>query len=260
MAQLGTPLTATATAALVEAFVSLQGEGPYVGAPTLFVRTAKCPLRCSYCDTVESYVARERFAARGAAGNELAVFDNPCGARELFGAYAQEIERSRPEFVALTGGEPTLWPDFAREVFELAHAHGLRTLLETAADDAQRVEQCLAGCDVFSMDYKLPSTIDGRELQSQHLASLRAARRHGCELIVKVVLTPRISGIEFEAMLRALEPEREGVALVLQPVTPCLHEAEAPRLATTLAFAEHARARGFDVRVIPQVHKQLGID
>jgi organic radical activating enzyme len=32
-------------------FFTLQGEGPYAGMPALFIRLAKCNLKCNFCDT-----------------------------------------------------------------------------------------------------------------------------------------------------------------------------------------------------------------
>ena len=38
-----------------EIFYSIQGEGNWTGFPNIFIRTAGCNLRCSYCDTKYAY-------------------------------------------------------------------------------------------------------------------------------------------------------------------------------------------------------------
>ena len=37
--------------AVVEIFLTLQGEGPYVGRPAIFIRLGGCNLQCKFCDT-----------------------------------------------------------------------------------------------------------------------------------------------------------------------------------------------------------------
>ena len=34
-----------------EIFKSIQGEGPNFGKPAIFLRTAQCNLKCTWCDT-----------------------------------------------------------------------------------------------------------------------------------------------------------------------------------------------------------------
>lgn len=67
-----------------EVFVSLQGEGPYAGIPTTFVRLAGCNLRCSWCDTKYSW----------GEGKEVPTL-------EL-------IAKIKTEHLCVTGGEPLI--------------------------------------------------------------------------------------------------------------------------------------------------------
>ena len=41
----------TDKAQIKEIFVSIQGEGPYIGYKQLFIRFCGCNLSCNYCDT-----------------------------------------------------------------------------------------------------------------------------------------------------------------------------------------------------------------
>src|SRR5579871_6404800 len=45
---------------LTETFASIQGEGLRAGTPTAFLRLARCPLRCAWCDSAYTFHGGER--------------------------------------------------------------------------------------------------------------------------------------------------------------------------------------------------------
>jgi len=68
-----------------EIFFSIQGESLLAGKPTLFIRTATCNLRCTYCDTKYAYWK-----------GEVKTVD----------AILEQVKTHTPEYVCVTGGEP----------------------------------------------------------------------------------------------------------------------------------------------------------
>jgi organic radical activating enzyme len=94
-----------------EVFYTLQGEGPFTGHPSVFVRTAGCNLRCFWCDTeFESSTWRPTLAQ-----------------------LLERIEARRPahcDLVVLTGGEP-LRQNVGPLVRTLM-SRGLRVQIETS--------------------------------------------------------------------------------------------------------------------------------
>ena len=245
----------------------MQGEGPQVGLPTLFVRTAGCPLRCSYCDTVDSYRASKEFGVRSLDGAMRAVLSNPCSVESLLNVLFEPMavnpslpSTTRVPWLSLTGGEPTLWPDFGREVFLAAQRHGMRTQLESAGQDVELLRALLPVCDFYSMDWKLPSTLSPREDHSvAHLSCLDAALEEGVRSSVKVVLVPDQALEEWRDCLLRLRVFGRRIRLVLQPVTASLHVKEGCRPEFLRARLGEAMDAGFDVQLLPQIHPYLGL-
>ncbi|HSC88326.1 MAG TPA: 7-carboxy-7-deazaguanine synthase QueE [Polyangiaceae bacterium] len=80
---------------LSERFVSLQGEGVSMGAPSAFVRLGRCNLACGFCDTPYTWDF-ERY-----------VFDDEISAIEADELCAWLLENS-PGRIIWTGGEPLI--------------------------------------------------------------------------------------------------------------------------------------------------------
>jgi 7-carboxy-7-deazaguanine synthase len=120
---------------VIEVFHSLQGEGLRTGVRTSFVRTARCNLRCRWCDTPYSF----------GPGIERSV-------PSLLG----EIQSHRTRDVCLTGGEPLLQSESVTLVRALARL-GYTTVIETGG--SLEVEPYLGiPRTMLSVDVKCPSS------------------------------------------------------------------------------------------------------
>lgn len=95
-----------------EIFYTIQGEGPDAGTPAVFLRLAKCNLRCYFCDT--EFEKGDPMTARMA-------FDR---IRELSGKLSQ------CSLVVITGGEPLL--QNIVPLVELVTKAAMRVSVETA--------------------------------------------------------------------------------------------------------------------------------
>jgi len=76
---------------------TIQGEGPLIGQPTIFVRTAGCDYRCSWCDTLYAVLPEYR---------DEWTFMKPV---EIL-AQVDALADNRPVLVSISGGNPALQP------------------------------------------------------------------------------------------------------------------------------------------------------
>ena len=101
---------------------TIQGEGPLIGRPTVFVRTAGCDYRCAWCDTLYAVLPEYR--------GEWALMTPP----QIVGR-VNELARGRPVLVSLSGGNPALHP--LGPVIALGRRYSHSFALETQGTMAQ---------------------------------------------------------------------------------------------------------------------------
>jgi pyruvate-formate lyase-activating enzyme len=134
-----------------------------------------------------------------------------------------------------------------------------RVHLETAGVHPEALARLAPHLDHVSMDWKLASTMERGRFDERHAAFLEVVARERLDACVKIVITPAVSEAELEAALARLQALAPELPVFLQPVTPDRLVPAAPSAERMEAFARLARARGLAVRVLPQVHKLLGI-
>jgi 7-carboxy-7-deazaguanine synthase len=128
-----------------EIFYSLQGEGRLAGVPSVFLRSAGCPLRCKWCDT--------KYAWPESAGTEYTADQ-----------IKTKIESYSASHLIVTGGEPMSNPELP-DLLKTLESKGRHITIETSG--IKFVPDLT--CDLMSISPKLSnSTPTEADLLAQH--------------------------------------------------------------------------------------------
>jgi 7-carboxy-7-deazaguanine synthase len=244
-------------ASVSELFVSFQGEGVHAGRRQLFVRFAGCPLRCRWCDTPESLVPVPECRVLGVDGAHTRP--NPLELETLEAEVAGLRSTSPPlHAMAVTGGEPLAQVEFL-VAWLGGRTDGLPVLLETAGILPARLERVLPHVSIVSLDFKCPSNTGERARWSEHEACLRLAVAAGRDVYVKMPVDEATSPDEVEHGARLAAAAGPSAPLFLTPLTA--PQGNALQIGPGRLERLHALASRHhpDVRVLPQLHKVLGI-
>jgi len=244
------------TARVMEIFTSLQGEGLDLGARHLFLRFYGCNRRCRYCDTETSLNPAgpcrvEQTPGRG----DFRERPNPLSVEEVATLlHAGGAQKGGVDALTLTGGEPLLHTPFLQKLLPRL-GDRFPVFLETNGLLFHELESILPWIDGISMDVKIPSATG----EAADWAAHRRFLEIGSAKIryVKAVLSPAVQEDELHHLADLIRSSGEPV-LVLQPVGGS--ESERSWMDRLLAIQAGLREAGVrSVRIIPQVHKLLGV-
>lgn len=222
-----------------EIFTSIQGEGPYVGVKQLFIRFCGCNLRCEYCDTNEDE-------------NEDFLEFSP----EELKKHLENFNLKSLHSISLTGGEPLIWANFLLEFIPILKSDFKgKIYLETNSTLKHNLEKVIDLIDIISADIKLPSASGIENSFAVHDEFFKAANKYDKEIFAKIVFDENILDDEISNCLKLAE--KYNFPIILQPKT-------------TEDQISFDKDKIFDVfnkflahhpntRVIPQVHKFLGV-
>ena len=222
----------------------------------LFVRFWDCNMSCHYCDTDYRGPYRE------------------VPLEGLEGEVEEHLRTEGPhQAVSLTGGEPLLWWKFLKGWLPKLKASGQKVYLETNGTLPDALREVLPWTDIIAMDLKPPSATADQDVWKAHEEFLEIAYSatrgtphpgpllwgEGKELFVKIVVTRDTAEEELEKAYDLIARFSRAIPLVLQPVTPWGPVTEEPLPEQLTRWQGQARQRLADVRVLPQVHRLLGV-
>ncbi|WNC13635.1 7-carboxy-7-deazaguanine synthase QueE [Brevibacillus brevis] len=219
---------------------TIQGEGMVIGQKTMFVRTAGCDYRCSWCDSA--------FTWDGSAKDEIRQMT----AEEIWEELSL-LGKDRFSHVTISGGNPALLESIG-ELVQLLKERGIRSAVET---QGSKWQDWLAGIDDITLSPKPPSS----GMQTDYAALDR---------IVGNLLESGHSGVSLKVVVfdqtdfeyaRGIHRRYPGIPFYLQPGNADIAEADTQELREKLLetfewLIDQAMAASDmnDVKVLPQLH------
>lgn len=219
---------------------TIQGEGMVIGQKTMFVRTAGCDYRCSWCDSA--------FTWDGSARDEIRQMSAEAIWEEL-----TRLGGDRFSHVTISGGNPALLADIG-DLIALLKEHGIRTAVET---QGSKWQAWLPLIDDITISPKPPSS----GMETDFLALDR---------IVHELLEQKHPGLSLKVVVfdhadfahaQTIHQRYPDVPFYLQPGNSDLTDADTPRLREKLLesfewLIDQAMATPDmnDAKILPQLH------
>ncbi|MGN1186728.1 MAG: 7-carboxy-7-deazaguanine synthase QueE [Methanobrevibacter wolinii] len=230
-------------APIVEIFSSIQGEGLFVGKRQIFVRFAGCNLNCSYCDTEAS-----KSSKNGTLRNVDYVVNK-----------INELKTPDLHSVSFTGGEPSLYADFIKEVIDKINFPGFLETNGTLTKEINKIDNL----KYASLDIKLPENLEDAfdsKIISSEIDSINLLIDKGINVYCKIVVFPNLDLKLFENLIfnvsKAIN-KKDNLSIIIQPVSPIeLWKNDKDKL---FKFSE-ITGKYMDVLIIPQLHKFMNIE
>jgi 7-carboxy-7-deazaguanine synthase len=236
-----------ARARVSEIFTSIEGEGIFVGKKTLFIRLSGCHLKCRWCDT--------KYALPLDSGTDYQIDE----IKDLI------IKELRPFTykVNFTGGEPLLQTEAVIELADFIKKQtNLKTYMESSCFDSELFSKVLPYIDICKIEFKTDDSnvVEDEEYDNLLLNEIRClelAVESNKATYIKIVVTNSTNLESFKNLVynisKRIKPS-DILGFIIQPSFG-IDQPTVNKLLDTYDIVEPMFP---EVRIIPQLHKEIG--
>jgi len=236
-----------ATARVSEIFTSIEGEGIFVGKKTLFIRFSGCHLKCRWCDT--------KYALPLDSGTEYQM-------DEIEDLIIRELQPFTYK-VNFTGGEPLLQTDALIKLADFIKKQtNLKTYIESSCFDSELFSKVLPYIDICKIEFK---TDDSKVVENEvydnllfnEIKCLELAVESNKTTYIKIVVTNSTNLESFKNLVYSISKKikpSDILGFIIQPS----HGVDQPTVNKLLDTYDIVQPMFPEVRIIPQLHKEIG--
>ena len=236
-----------ARARVSEIFTSIEGEGIFVGKKTLFIRFSGCHLKCRWCDT--------KYALPLDSGTDYQI-------DEIKDLIIKELQPFTFK-VNFTGGEPLLQTEAVIELADFIKKQtNLKTYMESSCFNSELFRKVLPYIDICKVEFKTDDSkvVDDEEydnLLSNEIKCLELAVESNKATYIKIVVTNSTNLESFKNLVynisKKIKPS-DILGFVIQPSFGI----DQPTVNKLLDTYDIVQPMFPEVRIIPQLHKEIG--
>lgn len=226
------------TVPISEIFMSIQGEGIFIGQKFNFVRLYGCNLDCFGCDE------RNKPVQEMTLENVL---------KEIEKLPNTDIRKR----VAITGGEPLVYSQFVGKLALLLKSKGYFVLLETNGTMYDKVSEIVDCFDYSSVDIKLSSVWKIDSCYDKHEIFMREINKR--PYYIKIVISEGVNKREYLDYIQMVAQINNDIALILHPWEKEHISMSKELLDVLMECQTNANRYLSDVRILPRLQTQFGL-
>jgi 7-carboxy-7-deazaguanine synthase len=236
-----------ARARVSEIFTSIEGEGIFVGKKTLFIRFSGCHLKCRWCDT--------KYALPIDSGTDYQI-------DEIKVLIIKELQPFTYK-VNFTGGEPLLQTEAVIELADFVKKQtNVETYLESSCFDSELFSKVLPYIDICKIEFKTDDSkvVEDEEYDNlilNEIKCLELAVESNKATYIKIVVTNSTNLESFKNLVYNISEKikpSDILGLIIQPSFGI----DQPTVNKLLDTYDIVQPMFPEVRIIPQLHKEIG--